>query len=373
MKKINPFPIVGYVSPVYFCNRHKETERLISAINNQRNVTLLSLRRMGKTGLIHHLFNKLNVDKNTSFFYIDIFPTSNLNDFINKLGETILNKISSQSSAIQKFLKLFSNLRPSITYEALTGKPVVEFKIASDKIGIKSVEQLFEYIRNYNKKIIIAIDEFQQILEYPEKNIEASLRSQIQQLNNINFIFSGSNKHMLLSMFSDHGRPFYQSTETLFLDRIPITEYADFIQMKFEDGNKIISREIILNGIEWSDTHTFYVQYLFNKLYSTNNKIISLKLLNSIKQEILVEEEVNYYNYRTLLTFHQFRLLIAIAKENGINQPTSKDFLSKHNLSTTSSTQRSLQALIDKEMIYEEKKIYKIYDVFLGRWLEWKF
>ncbi|NHZ85190.1 MAG: hypothetical protein GWP19_04840 [Planctomycetia bacterium] len=219
----------------------------------------------------------------------------------------------------------------------------------------------------------MAIDEFQQILNYPEKYIEALLRANVQRQQNVNFIFSGSQKHLLLSMFSDHGRPFYQSTETLLLDRINLDKYADFIQTKFVNANKKIERDTILNGIRWADAHTFYVQYLFNKLYSENKNIISIDLLNSVKQEILIEEEVNYYNYRTLLTFHQFGLLIAIAKEHGLEQPTSKSFLNKHNLNTPSSIQRSLKALIDKEMIYKEKGIYKIYDVFFGHWLEWKF
>ena len=373
MKKINPFPISGYISPEYFCNRNKETERLLSAINNQRNITLLSLRRMGKTGLIHHVFYKLSNKNDISVFYIDIMPTSNLGDFINKLGETILNKLSPKASAVQKFLKIFSNLRPLITYDAITGRPAVEFKIANKEMGTQSIEQLFEYIQDHNKRIVLAIDEFQQILNYPEKYIEALLRANVQRQQNVNFIFSGSQKHLLLSMFSDHGRPFYQSTETLLLDRINLDKYADFIQTKFVNANKKIERDTILNGIRWADAHTFYVQYLFNKLYSENKNIISIDLLNSVKQEILIEEEVNYYNYRTLLTFHQFGLLIAIAKEHGLEQPTSKSFLNKHNLNTPSSIQRSLKALIDKEMIYKEKGIYKIYDVFFGHWLEWKF
>lgn len=373
MKKINPFPITSYISPEYFCNRNKETKRLLSAINNQRNITLISLRRMGKTGLIHHLFDKLNKEKDISVFYIDIMPTTNLNDFINKLGETILSKLSTRSSAVQRFLRLFSNLRPSITYDTVTGQPSVEFKIAKGQIGNQSIEQLFKYMQNHNKRIVVAIDEFQQILNYPEKNIEALLRANIQQLQNVNFIFSGSQKHLLLSMFSDHGKPFYQSTETILLDRINKNEYGDFINTKFEQKNKKIEYNTIINGIDWADTHTFYVQYLFNKLYGVNRKIISDKLLNTVTREILIEEEVNYYNYRTLLTVHQFGLLIAIAKEHGLEQPTSKSFLNKHNLNTPSSIQRSLKALIDKEMIYEEKGIYKIYDVFFGHWLEWKF
>ena len=83
MKPNNPFILSGYNSPHYFCNRKEETEKLISSIRNMRNTTLISLRRMGKTGLIHHVFNQLEKDKSLSLFYLDILPAATLNDFIN--------------------------------------------------------------------------------------------------------------------------------------------------------------------------------------------------------------------------------------------------------------------------------------------------
>ena len=52
----NPFIISGYISPEYFCDREEETARMLNAIENGRHITLFSPRRMGKTGLIRHLF-----------------------------------------------------------------------------------------------------------------------------------------------------------------------------------------------------------------------------------------------------------------------------------------------------------------------------
>lgn len=52
----NPFLIVGYQGPEYFCDREKETEVILSALHNGRNITLVSPRRMGKTGLIKNVF-----------------------------------------------------------------------------------------------------------------------------------------------------------------------------------------------------------------------------------------------------------------------------------------------------------------------------
>ena len=146
------------------------------------------------------------------------------------------------------------------------------------------------------------------------------LRSYVQQNPNIHFIFSGSNKHLLLSMFSNYGRPFYQSGEIMYLNRL-------------------------------------------------NSEIISKELIYKVLDDILIEREYIYYNYRNLLTSNQFQLLKAIAKESGVTQYSSKEFIGKYKLGTPSSVNRSLTTLLDKEMIYEESGIYKVYDLFFANWL----
>lgn len=370
---MNPFPILGYKSPDYFCNRQVETKRLKAAISNQRNVTLISLRKMGKTALIYHLFHNISKNKKYKVIYLDILPTNSLNEFINSFGKAIVKEFADKQTGIQKFIKHFAQLRPTIGFDQLTGTPNIQFKLDTDEEKHKSLEQLFEFIQSKNEQTVVAIDEFQQILKYPEKNIEALLRSQIQQLNNINFIFSGSNKHMLLSMFSDHGRPFYQSTELLFLDRIDKQEYAEFIQSKFIEANKSIEFNHILDILDWTDIHTFYVQYFFNKLYELDKDKFDDVVINTVKHQILTENEVNYFNHRNLLTKYQFTLAYAIAKERSVTKPTSSKFINKYGLISDSSVRRALEALINKEIIYKENNSYKLYDVFFARWFEWKF
>ena len=367
----NPFLINNYHSPEYFCDRKMETNRILKALGNHRNITLISLRRMGKTGLIHHVFHHLSKNKTTACFYLDILATRNLDDFINAFGKAVLGKLdTTPSRALKKISSFFSTLRPVIAYDTLTGQPSVEFSLQHPEDAPKTLEQIFKYLGQQNKKIIIAIDEFQQIVNYPEKNTEALLRTHIQKLSNVNFIFSGSHKHLLLSMFSDYGRPFYQSTELVHLGPIDQKEYTAFIQSHFEKAGKKISSKQIKKVLEWTHIHTFYVQYAFNKLYNTSRKQIKDNLIANTLLTILEENEVVYYNYRSLLTVHQWNLLSAIAKEEKVKMPTSKDFIKNHDLNTPSSVKTALKALVDKEMIYREDGAYHVYDVFLSRWLE---
>ena len=371
MKFNNPFLTRGYKSPQYFCNREVETARIINAVNNNRNVTLFSQRRIGKTGLIEHVFYKLNKEKKYSLFYLDILPTTNLNEFLNQLGKSLIGKLDSTTEKIiRKFGNMFKGLGPIINFDSLTGQPSIQFNIRAEADFENTLDGIFNYLSGQKNEIVIAIDEFQQIINYPEKNVEALLRTYVNKANNINFIFSGSIKHLLISMFADHGRPFYQSSELLSLGKINQNKYRNFIQNKFIKSNFQINEEEILYILDWTRNHTYYVQYVCNKLYSRNIKNVNSNIINETLYEILKENETVYVNYRNLLTEYQWNVLKAIAKERKVKKITSKDFIFKYNLNATSSVKTAIKALIEKEMIYFENDYYYVADVFFERWLE---
>ena len=371
MVNINPFLLSGYTTPTCFCDRDIETNYIISALSNNRNITLASIRRLGKTGLIKHVFYHL---KDTSFrlIYLDILSTQSLPELIRMLGNAIVvDEKAHSKDYLKKLAKLISGIKARLVFDNLTGNPVLEIGYSSPQEAEMSIGQIFAYLGSQKAKYIIAIDEFQQITGYPEKNVEAVLRSHIQHLTNVSFLYSGSNKHILTSMFSDYGRPFYQSTDFLQLKRIDRDIYADFIVRKFAENKRKINREDVLDVIDYYDTYTLYVQSYFNRLFATNEKNITLQLIETIKTTILEEREYIFYSYRSLLTNSQFCLLRAIAKEGEIAQPTSKQFMKKHGLAQPSSVIRSLKALLDKEMVYQEDNTaYKVYDVFFAKWLE---
>ena len=50
---INPFITIWYSGYELFCDREKEVKMLLSNAQNEVNTTLISVRRMGKTGLIY--------------------------------------------------------------------------------------------------------------------------------------------------------------------------------------------------------------------------------------------------------------------------------------------------------------------------------
>ncbi len=367
----NPFTITTYRSPAYFCDREKETKQLQDALENGRNIVLLSLRRMGKTGLIKHLFYKLRSDKSVHMFYFDIMNTSSTEEFVNKLADSVLGTLNSSSKQLfDQVLRFFSKFNPLITFDAITGLPSIELKSHSDQQTKKSLGKILNYLEDQDRRIYIAIDEFQQITNYQDTNFEAFLRSHIQHLKNVSFIFSGSQQHILTSMFNSYSRPFYQSSDFLKLERIDRETYADFIIEKFNDSDKKISRNRVYDLLEWTDTYTFYVQNVFNKLWYISKNRITDKDIEFTKQQIIGERTYIYLNLKNLLTKVQYELLSAIARNKGIDQPTSKEFIHHYNLGTPSTISTALKTLLAKEIIYKESETYKVYDVFLAIWFQ---
>ncbi len=370
---MNPFILYDYAGPDYFCDRESETQRIINAIENQRNITLASLRKMGKTGLIHHVFHQYQALKTINCIYIDIYSTDSLKDFISRFATAVLASSSTYTGKLKRKITSFiQRIRPTITYDSLTGSPTFSFYLENEAASQKTLDEIFAFLDDASREIpiVIAIDEFQKVADYPEKNTEALLRTHIQRLHNIRFIFSGSDQRLLHSMFSDVKRPFYQSTEFMHLDEIPSEHYAKFITEWFRKKSATIEEEAIREILGITRGHTYYVQYLCNKLYGSGHQHIDSKKVLFQYAEILKENEAYFAEYKNLITKHQWNLLVAIAREGGPEQVTSASFIKQYDLSNSSTVRRGIFALLEKNLIYKKGAGYYVYDVFFSSWLE---
>jgi AAA+ ATPase superfamily predicted ATPase len=220
-KLSNPFVTGGYIGPAYFCDREKEADLLMKAIESKRNVTLISLRRMGKTGLLKHVKHLLEQKKKSPVvIYADLLPTMNGNDMLNTLSSALLREKQYEKNIFEKLLTLLASLRPKMSYDELTGQPSIELKVETPADIQFGFSHLLRFISDIKQDLVFMMDEFQQITRYPEKNMESMLRTVIQTYPGVPFIFSGSSKHMLEPMFNAAERPFYQSTSKKSLRRI---------------------------------------------------------------------------------------------------------------------------------------------------------
>lgn len=328
----NPFVIYGYKGAEYFCDRQKETETIMRALHNERNVALISPRRIGKTGLIHHAFAQItNEHPDIRCFYMDINATRNLQQFV------------------ELFAKTFS------------------ITVSNDQKE-ESLKHVLDYLKDSDKRIYVAIDEFQQISEYPEKNVEALLRSHIQFIPNVVFVFAGSKQHIMAEMFTSAKRPFYQSSQMLSLSPIDKKVYCEFANNLMEKKCMKLSADVFGYVYDVVDGQTWYVQHILNRLYDIGGEI-DIRLVNDTIMTSVMEQEVAFLNYYESLTYNQSQLLLAIAKDKAVESVLSQDFIHRHGLPASSSVSLALKALIEREFVYKYNGKFIIYDRFFAIWL----
>ena len=371
MKELyNPFLVLGYADHEYFCGRDTEKKDLISALKNGRNITLMSPRRMGKTGLIQDAFWQIRKeDKKCACFYIDIFATKSLSDFTSLLGKSIIGKLDSNTKKAANFIAdFFKSCKVVFSTEITTGLPQASLDFAPEDTK-STLEEIFAYIKASEKECVIAIDEFQQIIEYPEKETEALLRSYVQFCPNVHFIFSGSKQHMMAEIFNSAARPFYRSTEKMTLDPIPEETYYKFANKWMKKNNIKLSKEIFGDIYKMVEGHTWYMQYILNKLYEISPEEITKTDICKCISKIIETETENYQRIYNFLTINQAQLLIAVAKEHEVPAITANAFIKKHNLKGASSINKALEQLIDKELVFRTENGYRAYDRFMEIWL----
>jgi hypothetical protein len=376
-KKSNPFLLKGYVSKELFCDRENEIQQLSLNATNGINTTLISPRRLGKTGLIFRFFDSISEKDGIETIYVDIFSSLNLSDFIKFMAEAILQKFSEKTDTGKRFMQFIKGFRPMIGWDSLTGQPQITINYQTTQEKEHTLQGLLNFLDEQGVLIIIAIDEFQQIAEYPETNIEALLRTQIQKLRNVSFIFCGSRKAMMLNIFSNVKRPFYQSTQYISLEKIDREKYAAFIRSKFIDSGISIDDEALELIMDWSQGYTFYTQSVCNLLYYTSDENITVEKVKEACYELLKRSEPIFYQYRQMLTPGQWNFLIAIAKEGEVKQLTAQNFISKYNIGTPANARRISKSLLEKELLLhvtqKRETTYRVYDVFLSRWLAYEY
>jgi AAA+ ATPase superfamily predicted ATPase len=369
MKPNNPFLISGYFSPEFFCDRRSETEAIMSALNNGRNITLMAPRRMGKTGLIRHAFYNINQqERDTVTLYMDIYSTQSLSDFVRLFAATVLGQLdTAPQRALSRIGKFIRSCRPAITFDELTGTPKVTIDTAAANQEA-TLKEIFDYLGSADRRCYIAIDEFQQIAEYPEKGVEALLRSYIQFLPNINFIFAGSKQHVMQQMFASSKRPFYQSTQMLTIGNIDRSEYARFAKERFANNNLQLSDDVFNTIYDKFEGHTWYMQCILNRLYSFNRDV-DTALVDLAVNQIITENAYAYADLLKAYTPGQIKLLKAIAAEGRVAEILSGEFISKYDLRAASSVSSALKKLVGNELVYKSDDGYMVYDRFMNEWM----
>lgn len=370
----NPFVTNGYVGPEYFCDRTEETAMLTNLLTNGNNIALISPRRVGKTDLMRHCFQQKSIKDNYHCFLIDIYATNSFHDFVSVFGKSILDTLKSKGrKAWESFLNALLSIRSEISFD-INGNPVWGLGVGAMVPPQTTLDEIFTYLRTAEKHCLVAIDEFQQILYYNDnKNVEAALRTQIQQCSNANFIFAGSQRHLMSEMFLSPSRPFYQSVVPMSLGAIPMDRYWAFAEPQFaKKGNRKISYEVVASVYQRFEGITANVQRIMNMLYMLTPKgeVCTTEMIDKAIDTYLQLSSAYYEELLRQMPEKQRNVFLAIAAEGQVKGISSGKFVRKYNLPSTSSVVSAVKGLLEKDFITQNDSVYSIYDRFFQLWIE---
>lgn len=372
----NPFVVGRYVSDHYFCDRRSESEYLIKQVINGRNVALISPRRMGKTGLIQHCFNQDVLSSNYYTFFVDIYATGSLSEFVYLLGKTIFEQLKSRKTAwSERFFQIIASLRVGFKLDAMTGEPGFDIGLGDIQSPQTTLDEIFNYLEAADKPCLVAIDEFQQVGTYAEENVEALLRTKIQQCRQTCFIFSGSKRHVMSNMFNSSSKPFYQSAICMGLEAIPEDAYTDFAVSLFEERDKHIDTSVVETVYRRFSGCTWFVQMIMNELFAITpvGESCGIEKVDEAWHNVIRMQEGTYKDILSRLAPKQKILLQAISREGEARAITSSAFIRKYNLSSSSSVQAALKPLLKSDIVTQEEDVYRVYDYFFAEWLRWMY
>lgn len=380
-KLSNPFVVKGHIPAEYFCDRVEETEKLTHELTGGNDVVIMSSRRLGKTGLIQHCFDQSVIADNFYTFFVDILETTSLRNFAYVLSRRVFETLKPLGRKFtDSFVQTLKSLQAGWGYDPSSGLPKFTFSLGAITEPEVTLGEIFTLIEKADKRCLVAIDEFQQITKYPEKNVEAILRGHIQHLSNCDFIFAGSERHLLSEMFNSYGRPFYNSTSTLNLDPILKEKYVDFVAKHFSEYGKSIRIEDAGRVYDLYRGNTFCMQKTFNVAFSMTDsgQECTLDLLRKSIEEILDDKERDFQNIMSHTTESPKEFLVAVAIDGIVESPTSGAFIRRHKLHSASSVQSSVKQLLQDDLLTfhlngNGKKVYCVSDTFLQLWLQRSF
>ena len=368
----NPFIVSGRIDPEFFCDRVEESRRLVSLLVNGNNVVLISPRRMGKTGLVQFCYQMEPLRDDYNLFYVDILQTTGLKELAYALGKEVFRSLVPRGKSIlHRFVAAMKSLNGRFGFDPFTGLPTFDIGLGDIEMPEYTLDEIFSFLESTGKRVILAIDEFQQIAKYPERNVEALLRSRIQQCSNINMVFAGSERHILHQMFTSDSRPFYNSASIMELGAIDPQIYRDFVESQFAAGGRHIDPMLPEYVYNLFDGVTFYMQKVFNYSYSATDRgeMCVKGTVDTAISDLLFSYDAVYREILSAMPMRQKELLYAVAGEGSVEGITSSAFIRRNALSSASSVQSALKKLMVNDFVSFRNRRYSVNDKLLRLWI----
>lgn len=370
--QVQPFKFGVATSDEYFTDRVEETKRLVSNFENNINTILISPRRWGKTSLVKKAISKIDSEA-IKVVFLDIFACRTEGEFCNMFATAVLKQTSSKwQEWVRNAQEFLARVSPRIT---LGTDPTTDISFSIDlkdkTVGIEETLQLPEKIAQRNNcRIVVCIDEFQQIGEFTDALIfQKKLRAIWQHQTSVSYCLFGSKKHLMSELFGRKDYPFYKFGDTIYLEKIGTADWVAYIRERFTGTGKEVSETIAEQICRSVDNHSSYVQQLSWLVWGHTTDIATERELDLALQDIIDQNRPLFEKQIEDLTAYQLSFLRAIV--DGVEESfASQEVIDKYNLSSSSNVAAIKTALVKKELIDIEKGKVVVTDPVLPLWMK---
>ena len=369
---IKPFIFGVATSGENFTDRKSETARLLTNFRHGVNTVLISPRRWGKTSLVQKVATLAQSD-DLRVVYLDIFSCRSDKEFYDAFASAVLRQTSSKwKEWVENAKSFLSRIRPKISFGS---DSVAEFSVSLEmdpqSDDVAEILQLPEKIaQEKGVKIVVCIDEFQQIAEFKDsKTFQKRLRTVWQLQKNVSYCLFGSKKHLMNELFEKKSLPFYKFGDAIYLQRIPVTDWVDYICERFKATGKTISPELAERVCVAVECHSSYVQQLAWLIWVNTDKIATEKDFEEAYRDILAQNTPLFEKLTENLSSYQMNFLRAII--DGVRKEFSaQEVVQKYKLGSSANVAIVKRALVKKELVEIEKREVIISDPLLKAWLK---
>lgn len=371
----NPFQYGNVVRGEAFCNRKSELRDLRRAAENCDKLFVYSERRLGKTSLVRTVLDKLPKTKFVRV-YVDLWPTDSEATFVAQTSKAIAEALASTANKMLEAAKaFFSGLAPSVRIDE-DGKPTMTVGLVEPARAEQQLDDVLavpaKVAARGDKRVVIVFDECQRILEYGNDLVERKLRSTIQHHGDVGYVFLGSRKHLIQTMFLDKSRPLYRAAGHYPLEPIAPKHWVPFVSERFAAARKRIDEATILEVCRLTEGHPFYTQHLCHALWELceRGRKVSSEMVGAALDTLLVRESYAYATLWESLAKNQRRFLVGLATAEQPVQPFSSSFTREFGLRSASNAQRAAESLTEKDLIDHDGGSFVIVDRFLKLWIQ---
>ncbi|MBQ7194146.1 MAG: ATP-binding protein [Bacteroidales bacterium] len=368
-----PFVYGKIVSDNDFVDRKEETDKLVSNILSQTNTAIISPRRWGKSSLVNKAIRSVSKTEDSILFVrMNAFKCETSQDLLELFAKRMVEEISTSAETvisnarefISRLLPKLSISGPSGEYELSFGVDLRESPISEDVLDLPQ-----QVASKRRKKVIVCIDEFQQIGEFSDtKKFQRILRSHWQEQPDVAYMLYGSKKHMMLNIFGEYSSPFYKFGDLMFLPKISNEVWVDYIRNRFAQTGKTITDEVASTLASAVENHSYYVQQLAQYAWLRTEKECTEGIVDMSLQSILDSLNLQFVNLMDSMTEKQRGFLCAMC--DGVRNYSAIQTLAKYKLGTSGNIRIIKAALKKRDIIEDAGGTLEFQDPILRLWLQ---